>query len=60
MSNHVAIIGGGPVGMALALALHQQGVAAEVHDLRPRGAAAGDQRVLALSHGSQQTLTALG
>jgi hypothetical protein len=60
MSSRVAIIGGGPVGMALALALHKQGVPSEIHDLRPRGAAAGDKRVLALSHGSQQTLAALG
>lgn len=46
--------------MSLALALHKQGVAAEIHDLRPRGAAAGDQRILALSHGSQQILAGLG
>jgi 2-octaprenyl-6-methoxyphenol hydroxylase len=56
----VVIIGGGPVGMSLALALHKLGVAAEIHDLRPRGAAAGDQRILALSHGSQQILAGLG
>ena len=56
----MTIIGGGPVGMSLALALHKQGIAAEIHDLRPRGAAIGDQRILALSHGSQQILAALG
>ncbi|HTH94998.1 MAG TPA: FAD-dependent monooxygenase [Rhodocyclaceae bacterium] len=60
MTQPVVIIGGGPVGMSLALALHKQGVAAEIHDLRPRGAAAGDQRILALSHGSQQILANLG
>lgn len=60
MSKDVIIVGGGPVGMSLALALHQQGIAAEIHDARPRGAAAGDQRVLALSHGSQQILNELG
>src|SRR6266581_1345126 len=56
----VAIVGGGPVGMALALALHQSGVRAAVFDARARGAAAGDPRVLALAHGSRLTLEALG
>lgn len=60
MTAAVVIIGGGPVGMSLALALHQQGVRSEIHDTRPRGAAIGDQRILALSHGTQQTLTQLG
>jgi 2-octaprenyl-6-methoxyphenol hydroxylase len=46
--------------MSLALALHKQGVAAEIHDARARGAAIGDKRILALSHGSQQTLANLG
>jgi 2-octaprenyl-6-methoxyphenol hydroxylase len=46
--------------MSLALALHQQGVSAEIHDARARGAAIGDKRVLALSHGSQQILGSLG
>ena len=59
MTKSVVIIGGGPVGMSLALALHKQGIAAEIHDQRPRGAAAGDQRILALSHGSKQILSAL-
>lgn len=58
--NAVVIVGGGPVGMSLALALHKHGIAAEIHDLRPRGAAAGDQRILALSHGSMQILSGLG
>ena len=59
MTKSVVIIGGGPVGMSLALALHKQGIAAEIHDQRARGAAAGDQRILALSHGSKQILSAL-
>ena len=60
MTKSVVIIGGGPVGMSLALALHKQGLAAEIHDQRARGAAASDQRILALSHGSKQILSALG
>ena len=56
----VAIVGGGLVGMVLALALKHQGIAAVLHDARPRGAARSDPRVLALSHGSQQILTRLG
>jgi 2-octaprenyl-6-methoxyphenol hydroxylase len=60
MTSDVVIVGGGPVGMSLALALHKQDIATEIHDLRPRGAAAGDQRILALSHGSKQILSALG
>ena len=46
--------------MALALALHRHGVAAQILDARPRGAAREDQRILALSHGSRQILEWLG
>lgn len=46
--------------MALALALHRQGVASEIFDARERGAARSDKRILALSHGSRQTLEWLG
>jgi 2-octaprenyl-6-methoxyphenol hydroxylase len=52
----VAIVGGGPAGMALALALHRQGVAAEIFDARSRDAGLQDQRILALSHGARQIL----
>lgn len=60
MTRPVTIVGGGPAGMALALALHRQGVAAEILDARPRGAARADQRILALSHGARQILAGLG
>jgi 2-octaprenyl-6-methoxyphenol hydroxylase len=60
MTAAVAIVGGGPAGMALALALHRQGIAAEILDARARGAARHDKRILALSHGSRQILEALG
>jgi len=46
--------------MALALALHRHGVAAQILDARPRGAAREDRRILALSHGSRQILEWLG
>jgi 2-octaprenyl-6-methoxyphenol hydroxylase len=60
MTAAVAIVGGGPAGMALALALHRQGAAAEILEARARGAAKTDKRILALSHGSRQILEALG
>ncbi|MBI3524787.1 MAG: FAD-dependent monooxygenase [Betaproteobacteria bacterium] len=56
----IAIVGGGPAGMALALALRHHGVAAQILDARPRGAARADKRILALSHGSHQILEWLG
>jgi 2-octaprenyl-6-methoxyphenol hydroxylase len=46
--------------MALALALHKQGVLSDVFDARARGAASEDKRILALSHGSRLTLEWLG
>lgn len=60
MTASVAIVGGGPAGMALALALHRQGVQSEILDARARGAAKGDKRILALSHGARQILEDLG
>ena len=56
----VAIIGGGPVGMTLALALHAQGIPCRIFDARSRGAARQDARTLALSHGAQLSLQELG
>jgi 2-octaprenyl-6-methoxyphenol hydroxylase len=56
----VAIVGGGPVGLALALMLQRAGIACEVIDARPAGAHGDDRRVLALSHGSRQILERLG
>lgn len=60
MSEPVLIIGGGPAGMTLALALHRGGVASRIVDARPRGAAQSDARILALSHGSRLALETLG
>jgi 2-octaprenyl-6-methoxyphenol hydroxylase len=60
MSAPVLIIGGGPAGMALALAFHRGGVASRIVDARPRGAAKNDARILALSHGSRLSLKMIG
>ena len=60
MSETVLIIGGGPAGMALALALHRGGVRCRIVDARPRGAAKSDARILALSQGSRLILETMG
>ncbi len=56
----IAIVGGGPVGMALALALARHGGRAHIFEARERGAVREDPRILALSHGSRQILEWLG
>jgi len=60
MSDHdVLIVGGGPVGAALALALRGSGLALGL--LEPRAPrAAADSRPIALSHGSRLILERLG
>ena len=61
MERHdIAIVGAGPVGMTLALALKDSGLDILLVDARARGAARHDPRVLALSHGSRLTLERLG
>ena len=61
MQRHdLAIVGAGPVGMTLALALKDAGLDIVLVDARPRGAACQDPRVLALSHGTRLTLERLG
>ncbi|NWG32149.1 MAG: FAD-dependent monooxygenase [Rhodocyclaceae bacterium] len=60
MNGPVLIIGGGPAGMALALALRRKGIESRIVDARPRGAAKADARILALSHGSKLILETLG
>lgn len=60
MNEPVLIIGGGPAGMALALALRHNGVRSRIVDARPRGAARADARILALAHGSRLILERLG
>jgi 2-octaprenyl-6-methoxyphenol hydroxylase len=52
----IAILGGGPVGLALALLLAKRAVPSVVFDARSVEQASADRRLLALSLGSLQTL----
>jgi 2-octaprenyl-6-methoxyphenol hydroxylase len=56
----IAIIGGGPVGAALALALRGSRLRVCVLEARAAGAASNDARALALSYGSRLLLERLG
>jgi 2-octaprenyl-6-methoxyphenol hydroxylase len=56
----VAIIGGGPVGAALALALSTSKLKVCVLEARPAHTASQDARALALSYGSRLLLARLG
>ena len=61
MRHHdLLIVGAGPVGLALALALKDCGYDIALADARERLAARRDPRALALSHGSRLTLERLG
>ena len=59
LKTDILIVGAGPVGMTLALALAGAAQRVLLVDRRPRGAWAGDPRAIALSHGSQQLLERL-
>jgi len=56
----IAIIGGGPVGAALALALRDSQLSVCVLEARPPNTASKDSRALALSYGSRLLLQRLG
>lgn len=56
----VAIIGGGPVGAALALALRNSGLNVYLLEARKMEAAVADPRALAISYGSRLLLDRLG
>lgn len=59
LNTDVLIVGAGPVGMTLALALAGGTQRVLLIDRRPRGAWIKDPRALALSHGSRQLLERL-
>ena len=54
------IVGGGPVGAALALALHDSGLSIGLLEAQPASAPGDDARTLALSYGSRNILHRLG
>lgn len=61
MPQHdLLIVGAGPVGLALALALKDSGLGIVLVDARARAAVLADPRVLALAHGTRLTLQRLG
>ena len=55
----IAIVGGGPVGLALACALAETRWRIALVEHRPRGAWADDPRALAIAHGGRQILERL-
>ena len=59
-AKDIIIVGGGPVGSVLALALQQQGLAFTMLEARAKGATHQDSRALALSYGSRLILEKLG
>lgn len=56
----IAIVGGGPVGIALALALRDSGLKITVLEARPAQSTTTDPRALAISYGSRLLLARLG
>ena len=56
----LVIVGGGPVGLVLALSLQQQALPVKVLEARKQGASHQDKRALALSYGSKIILEKLG
>jgi 2-octaprenyl-6-methoxyphenol hydroxylase len=58
--KEIVIVGGGPVGAVLALALQQQNIPFTMLEARAKGASHNDKRALALSYGSRVILEKLG
>jgi len=60
MLHDLVIVGAGPVGATLALALSESGLAIVALDARPAGSIARSDRSLALSHGARLIFERLG
>ena len=58
-ASRILIVGGGPVGLSLALMLARRRIESEVIDARPVEAAQTDRRLLALSRGTLELLAPL-
>jgi 2-octaprenyl-6-methoxyphenol hydroxylase len=58
--SDILIVGGGPVGATLALALQTRDISVTMLEAREKGASHQDQRALALSYGSRLILERLG
>ena len=56
LETDVLILGAGPVGLTLHLALAARGIRSHLIERRPMSALQADPRVLALSHGARQLL----
>jgi 2-octaprenyl-6-methoxyphenol hydroxylase len=56
----VVIVGGGPIGAALAIALRDSGLSVLVLEARPDAGSSNDARTLAMSYGSRLILERLG
>ena len=60
MTSPIVIIGGGPVGLVLALSLQRNAIPVTVLEALPQGGGYQDGRALALSDGTRQVLMQLG
>ena len=58
--THPVIVGGGPVGLVLALSLLQRNIPVSLLEAQARGAMYQDGRALALAYGTRQVLERLG
>ncbi len=58
-ADRIAILGGGPIGLACALLLSARGIRSQLLDARTVEDSAQDRRLLALSRGTVQVLTGL-